>query len=38
LVPGTLRMSKNRKIVLMPKPAAAKPRPGKSFRSERTQQ
>jgi hypothetical protein len=38
LVPGTLRMSKNRKIVVDAKPDNFKRRPGKSFRSERTQQ
>ena len=38
LVPGTMRMTRNRKIVLDAKPSTAKPRPGKSFRSERTQQ
>ena len=38
LVPGTLRMSKNRKIVVDAKPDNFKRRAGKSFRSERTQQ
>jgi hypothetical protein len=34
LVPGTLRMSKNRKIALDAKPNTAKPRPAKAFRAE----
>ena len=34
LVPGTMSMSKNNKVVLSAKPSSAKPRPGKSFRRE----
>jgi Putative metallopeptidase len=37
LVPGTLRMSKNKKIVLMPKRSTGKSGGGKSFRSERAE-
>ena len=34
LVPGTMRMTTNRKIVLDAKPSTAKPRSGKAFRAE----
>ena len=34
LVPGTMSMSKNNKVVLSAKPSTAKPRPGKSLRAE----
>ena len=37
LVPGTMTMSKNNKVVLSAKPNTAKKRAGKSFRSERSQ-
>jgi hypothetical protein len=36
LVPGTMSMSKNNKVVLSAKPSIRKSRPGKSFRSDRT--
>lgn len=35
LVPGTMTMSKNNKVVLSAKPSAGKSRTGKAFRSER---
>jgi hypothetical protein len=35
LVPGTTKMSKNKKIVVAARPNAGKSRPGKAFRSER---